>query len=437
MDIARSSLTLPRTPAFAGSAVRVALQGIFTAERELVAHELLFRATGRARSADLQGRAEHDRATAQVICATFGDFSPHDLAGGKRLFLNTTRSFLVGDLPLPFPPGGTVLEVLETIDVDDELLTGLQLLRGRGHEIAVDDFDGDPGRLPAVRLADYVKIDLQAARETIDDLIAMVRAVNPTARLVVERVETQEDFDLCRGLGVDLFQGYLLHRPSTVEKQSLTPSRMNCLHLLTLLQDDRTSVDEVLDLLTRDPALSLRILRTVSSAAHAPTEGITSLEQAVVLLGRDQLVHWMTLLLVVGHESSQDVDDALVRIFTRATVCQLLAPGDGAAGYLVGLLSGVADTLAVPVLDIARGCTLSPDVLAALVKGEGHLGFVLRVASVHESAATTDDVPAVASWAYLRAMVDARTAVAALRHGPVGLSTRSQPSSRPWSVHRP
>ena len=43
------------------------------------------------------------------------------LVGDRLCFLNLTRHFLVGELPLPFGPDQVVLEVLETVAVDDSV----------------------------------------------------------------------------------------------------------------------------------------------------------------------------------------------------------------------------------------------------------------------------------------------------------------------------
>jgi c-di-GMP-related signal transduction protein len=138
--------------------VRIGRQGIYDISRRLVAHELLFRGV-RATSSALPTRPrqaaewrglrlpdDHDKATSQVIAATFGDFGVQMLGGGGPLFINLTRPFLVGGYPLPFAPGGVVLQVLEHVVVDDQLLTGLRALRERGFLLAADDFVGEPDR---------------------------------------------------------------------------------------------------------------------------------------------------------------------------------------------------------------------------------------------------------------------------------------------------
>lgn len=376
------------------ASVRVGLQRIFDADRQTVAYELLFRAPG-AVSANLSGTAEHDRATATVITSTFSEFGAHAIADGHTLFLNTTRAFLIGDLPLPFPPDGVVLELLETVAVDDALLEGLQSLRARGYQIAVDDFDGEPARVRALPLAAYVKIDLQVTGERIEQVIALVRALSPDAAVIVERVETEEQFEQCRALGIEFFQGYHLHRPIVVERRTLSTSRVACVNLLAALHDDDTAIEDVIHRLTQNAALSMRVLRTVSSAAYAPREGITSLHRAVALLGRRELGNWIVLLLLGGSGTVSPHDqELLVGIFTRATACRLLAPDAPQTAFTVGLLSGAAEALQVPPAELLDGCVVDTVIRDALLDGVGPIGGVLRAVRAY---AEILDAPTIGS----------------------------------------
>lgn len=404
---------------------RVGLQGIHDAQRRIVAYELLFRAPG-ATSASLHGVEENDRATAQVITSTFGEFGAQEIADGNVLFLNTTRAFFTGHLPLPFPPEGVVLELLENVEVDAELVAGLQDLSARGYVLAVDDFDGELWRLPALPLATYVKIDIEVTADRLAQVVDLVREVNPAASIVVERVETEEQFERCLALGADLFQGYHLHRPVTVQRRTLTATHLVCVQLLAALSRADARTEDVMELLAHDPALSMRVLKTASSAAYAPRAGISSLQQAVVMLGRRELGSWVALLLL-GGDAGNDTDDRpdLVGVLTRAAACRALVPGDGDTAFTVGLLSGAADVLGVSPGDLLRGCVVSPVVRQALVEGTGEIGHALAAVTAHEelfSCAPGADHPGLdlpdVSTTYLRALQTARGVMARMVSAP-------------------
>ncbi|GMA89318.1 hypothetical protein GCM10025868_45680 [Angustibacter aerolatus] len=55
-----------------------------------------------------------------------------------------------------------MLEVLEGVDVDDRLVERLQVLRGQGYDLALDDFEPGSGADRLIPLAGFVKLDVTA-----------------------------------------------------------------------------------------------------------------------------------------------------------------------------------------------------------------------------------------------------------------------------------
>ncbi len=118
------------------------------------------------------------------------------------------------------------LEVTESVflqdsDVPEQCLTAL---RSVGHPIAMDDFGTGYSSLSYLRRLpfDTVKIDRaflvdvdrdDRARRLLSGIVNMCRSLR--MHTVAEGVETAEQLELLRGLGVDQFQGFLLARPMT------------------------------------------------------------------------------------------------------------------------------------------------------------------------------------------------------------------------------
>ena len=104
--------------------VHIGRQAVYDRAGEVVGYELLFRGSADAFEASRRGA----HATSQVIVNAFTEFGLEQLVGELPCFVNLTRDFLVGDLPVPFDPGLAVLEVLETVEVDDEVVVGVAAL---------------------------------------------------------------------------------------------------------------------------------------------------------------------------------------------------------------------------------------------------------------------------------------------------------------------
>jgi c-di-GMP-related signal transduction protein len=378
--------------------VRIGRQGIYDISRRLIAHELLFRgisessaslaAPSRLRGSEPRGLRlpdDHDRATSQVIAATFGDFGVQMLGGGKPLFINLTRPFLVGEYPLPFGPAGVVLEVLEHVVVDDQLLAGLRELRARGFLLAADDFVGEADRWSLLPHVDFVKFDVLGLQAPLEPLVAAVLDVNPTITLLAERIEDPGDLDRFRAAGFTMFQGYAFARPAVLKATRMSPSQLVCARLLRALADPESSIHDLEQIVSVDPGLSLRVLRTANSSAGGSAHKISSLHQAVVLLGPVVLSAWVILTLMGEFGSGRRED--LVLVLTRAVACEQLAVQAGrdpSAAYTAGLLSGIATVLGSNPEEVATGAGLDESMARAIAKGSGPVGAFVGAVECHE-----------------------------------------------------
>jgi EAL and modified HD-GYP domain-containing signal transduction protein len=376
-------VTVRPTEPTASSTVHVGRQPVYDRLGDVIGYELLFREAAHATSAS---RRNAD-ATSQVIINAFTEFGLEELVGDRPCFVNLTREFLVGDLPVPFDYGQTVLEVLETVDVDDEVYAGIGNLVERGYTIALDDFVWTDRTARLLPLAHFVKIDmLDTDPDVLRDTVRRCRQY-PKLSLVAERLETEEQLALAVELGFDCFQGHILGRPHVMTTQSLSPSKLSRLELLTALTSSDADVDRVTRLVTADPALSVRLLRATNSAASGLTQTVTSIHDAVVVLGLNRIRDWVTLMVI--SDISQASQDQLATTLIRARMCHTVADRRGLspeAAFTVGLLSAVAELIAQPVTALAQNLPLAPDVSTALGRREGPLGHVLSTVRAYEDS---------------------------------------------------
>lgn len=349
----------------------------------MIGYELLFREAAQSTSASRRNAF----ATSQVIIAAFTEFGLPELVGDRPCFVNLTREFLVGELPVPFDYEQTILEVLETVHVDDEVYAGICNLLEQGYTIALDDFVWTDDTARLLPLARYVKIDMiDADLETLRDTVDRCRQY-PNVSLVAERLETEEQLAQAVELGFDCFQGHILGRPHVVSTQGLSPSKLRRLQLLTALNSAGADIDEVVTLVSADPALSVRLLRATNSAASGLTRTVASVHDAVILLGLGRIRDWVTLM-VIG-DVAQPSEDRLATTLIRARMCHTIADRRGLSpesAFTVGLLSGVAELVAQPVTTLVQHLPLAADVSAALARREGPLGQVLSTVEAYEKA---------------------------------------------------
>jgi len=362
--------------------VYVARQAIFDRTLKVVGYELLFRGCEGAETAVFD---DVDRASFQVILNTFLDLGLEQIVGQIPAFLNLSRGFFLSAASIPFPRDRVVLELLEGSRVDTALVESVRGYALGGYRIALDDFLSSPEMDPLLELADIVKFDI--LQMTRDEIEAQIEQVKPFGvRLLAEKVETPEDFEYCRDLGFDFFQGYFLCRPKVVHGHRLPTNRLNTLKLLSRLQDPRAEIDELERIIREDLSLSYKLLRLINSAFYGLSTRIESIRQTLVLLGVQRIRAWVSLLTLSG--LSEKPSELMVTAMVRARMAELLAQADGrCAGevcFTAGLFSALDALLDLPMDQVLESLPLSEDLTEALLERTGPVGGVLDCAMAYE-----------------------------------------------------
>jgi c-di-GMP phosphodiesterase len=362
-------------PAADAAVPRVARQPILDRNAELIGYELLFRAPGTESAGVLDDR----EATSTVIIHGLLDVGLLDLVGESLAYVNVSRDFLLSVRPLPLPAQRVVLELLEDQVVDEELLEVLAELAGQQFTIALDDFRLTAETQRLLRYVRVVKLDvLEHSDEALEELVASLRAHEPSLTLLAEKVETREDFERCRELGFDAFQGYFFAKPAHVRQQRLPSQGMGALSAMADL-NAAEDFDELHGIITRDAGLSMRLLRYANSAYVALPRRVGSVQEGLTWLGAVTVRRFALMVALAG---ARDVPhELLVTALVRARMCQLLSgAGESTAGhshFTVGLFS-VADALAnAPMAEVIEQLPFREDVVAALLRGGGELGEML------------------------------------------------------------
>src|SRR5580698_9476100 len=140
--------------------VLVARQAIFDRDRRVYGYELLFRSN--ALQDEFDG-TEGGLATKQVLANSLLVIGLENLVGTKKAFINFGRMPLLQGWHVSLPQANTVIELLETVEPDDEVLGACRLLRAQGYQLALDDFVFRPGWECLLDVADVVKVEIQSA----------------------------------------------------------------------------------------------------------------------------------------------------------------------------------------------------------------------------------------------------------------------------------
>lgn len=373
-------------PARAGL-VHVGRQPILDKRGRLYGYELLFRGAGQSVTSGIHGPGiEADAATTSTIISAFSEFGARLLGGGLG-FVNLTRTFIVGDLPVPFEPETAVLEVLETVEIDNAVVDGARARVAEGYLLAMDDFVWTPDAVPLLEMAEIVKLDvLEPSWEEVLETVERCRPYN--VRFLAERVEDAAMLQKAIDAGFELFQGFHLGRPQTLTMESLGPGQAVALLLLSRLSDPSVSAREVEEILRTDPAMTVRLLKIANAASCGLTRRLSSIRDAVVLVGMAKLRAWMVLIAMgAASGGTHRISSALVRARTCELIAHQISPtARPDAAFTLGLLHGVAEAIAMDPEELVDGLSvLADDLREALAGQPGPLREVLESVLGYES----------------------------------------------------
>jgi c-di-GMP phosphodiesterase len=161
---------------------------------------------------------------------------------------------------------------------------------------------------------------------------------------------------------------------------------MGTLVSLAAMQSGSATIEELEQVIDRDVGLSVKLLRYINSAYIGMRGNITSIRQAVMMLGSRGVSRWALLVALTGGPSAPR--ELSVVGLTRARMCELLGSDRPDVGgdqlFTVGLLSVADALLEVPLETIVDELPLADEVSGALLRRDGPAGSILDAVVSYE-----------------------------------------------------
>ena len=313
--------------------------------------------------------------------------------GDRFGFINAASGILHSGMLGLLPVGRAVIELVETIDIDDELIAAVRAAHDTGLRFALDDLiDTTRPRLAELAgLIDVVKIDLSLV--PVDDLPRLVDDVQtmfPGAQLLAEKVEDPAQFRATSELGFDLFQGYFFAKPEVLKRAERPANLAAAVQLLAEANQPDVHLDRIEELIAADPTLAYGLLKVVNSSSYGLTVHVQSIRHAIVMLGIGQ-VRQLAMLLTMAGSSNGVSDELIVLAATRARMAAHLAGTDpelSNGAFTAGLLSVIDVVFHSSMYELIADLPLPQPVRRALLDGTGAVGNVLAAVYAFERADT-------------------------------------------------
>ena len=363
-----------------------ARQPILDKNKKLFAYELLFRDSIDNVFPDIDG----DEATSKMIEASQFNMGISEFTGNKPAFINFTLETLKQGYPEMLEPHEVVVEILETIKPGKQLLAFCKDLHKKGYTLALDDYEHQSVWAHFYPYIKIIKIDIQLSG--LDEIREVLKATKdyPHIKMLAEKVETYEEYDQMFQLGFDYFQGYFFAQPEMIKTKNLSPSQMAMAELLYETSKTELDLNSITHVFERDVSLSYKLLRYANSAIFKRRNEISTIKQALVILGSGELKRFIGLMFAITANPNKP-SELINLAMTRAKFCELVAEDirsqlDTSIAFLTGLLSMIDAILDEDMASILEKLPLSEDIKQPLLTKKGVMAALIKLVEFIEQA---------------------------------------------------
>lgn len=333
---------------------------------------------------------EGTEASSRVLSGGYFSMGIETLTGTGKAFINFTKDMLVCRVPMMFPKEQLVVEVLEDVEPDEEVMEACREMAEQGYTIALDDFLFRPGLVRLLEMAHIIKFDL-----TVTPLKSIIKLVDGFSahgiKILAEKVETYEQFRQALDMGFDYFQGYFFSRPEVLRGTDTSIPQMNLLEIMAEANRGDMEFRALEKIIEMDVGISYKLLRYINSAYFRPLCEITSIRQAMVMMGETGVRRFVSLMAMAGL-ASEKPDELVRESSVRARFCESLADlgqstVDRSKLFTLGLFSLIDAIMDDKMESLMEKIPLARDIKEALVQGGGILGAYLHLMESYQTGA--------------------------------------------------
>lgn len=319
-------------------------------------------------------------ATARAIgINAFLGYLPHWIKGTPGLVKNAFSHTL--------PRNRAYVEIPADLEFDEELITAFKNLANSGIRFSIR---GDVALKPELApLIPHVKVvGYDPAISTKAEIFKQSFPHKQEKRLLMGvNTPDKAQLDNFNLIGFTLYEGN--YPKDQVPLTSLTRRQKTLLNLVTLVMGDG-EIPQIQAAIAQDSNLVETLLNMVNTPAYGLEQEVTSLNQAIMLLGRKQLQRWIQILMYTDAERPKGyLSPILIQASARAHlmehISELRFPDQhirADTAFTTGILSTMDQIFNGTMQDLIGQVQVDVPVRKALLTNDGPLGEDIRLAKL-------------------------------------------------------
>jgi EAL and modified HD-GYP domain-containing signal transduction protein len=330
--------------------------------------------------------SEHgDVSAARLLGDVLSGVGLEELVGEALAHLPLSHEALVALGVPPVRPDKVLLRIAHGTALKAELAQTIEALTMRGYALSLYDLPG--AQFDAALLERFGTVEVDFSRWSVAEAaLAVPRIQAGRAAPLAAGLVDYTAFEQAKDLGFELFAGPFYASRHKARVRKVPVGEMGTLVSLAAMQSGSATIEELEQVIDRDVGLSVKLLRYINSAHVGMRGSISSIRQAVMMLGSRGVSRWALLVALTGGPSTPR--ELSVVGLTRARMCELLGSDRqevaGEELFTVGLLSVAVALLDVSLETIVEELPLADEVGAALLRRHGPAGAILDAVVSYE-----------------------------------------------------
>ncbi|MCL2565671.1 MAG: HDOD domain-containing protein [Defluviitaleaceae bacterium] len=312
--------------------------------------------------------------------------------GGEPIFLPVNPYMLLSNFAdsCQIPPNLLVPVLSKDMPLKEIYFQKCYELTKAGFRLAIPEFELTHLASLLYNMASFVLLNAKDP-ECLDNF-KRIRNKYPKITVVFQNVDDMEMFKNLKEMSNCLYEGSFYNIPVDQTNNKVSPLRTNALRLLKIMGEENIDfdLDEVSDIIQKDAALSIALLKFINSPVIGISNKVTSIKNAIALLGQKETRKW-TIACVTMYVA-EDSPSELTRIsLTRAKYTENLATAfemgiHAPSLFLMGLFSLLDVILDKPMKEALEEVSVSDTIREALAFGKGEFVDVLDLVNAYEKA---------------------------------------------------
>ena len=297
----------------------IARQAIVEKSGSVFGYELLYRSF---ETDELTSGISGDIATSISLSRAILALGLADEIGDVPLFVNVDTSTLLSPVVEAISPHIGVIELIETIEVNDAVIHRVADLKRRGYRFSLDNVSSMmDARWGLIDYVEFIKIDVHQTRpEYIDLLVA--RAKQARKFVLAGKIEDQDCLHAAVEAGFDLFQGYITGEPEQLDVFQLPACSRTVLDRVKRLLAEGSSPEAIAIIIGRDPATVFHLWLLSGVYQDEWLTELSNIAGIIRSIPRNALNGWVSVLLL---ENSNNINEEFsLKAYRSARIMQLI-----------------------------------------------------------------------------------------------------------------